>query len=123
MSEKPSKPYYILSAQPSEASKIKDIFSSHNNNIVEMLRNPVGIRDRGWDLRTYDYPRIEQGEYWETSNVRKLIRLFEDGSFILRVLANQDFLGWGKWENEFIKNPIIHIWMILKVIENMQEMT
>jgi hypothetical protein len=112
------KPYYILSVHPTKYCKIKDIFSSQNNSIVKKFQNPGGIRSMGWDLVTNDFPRLEQGEYWEVGGGRKLIRLYEDGTLILRVLANQDFLGWGQYENYFKINPKINSLALIEITYN-----
>lgn len=90
------KPYYILAATPTEPNRIKKIFESGEDSIIEMLQNPDQIRPAGWDLRTYDNPRIIKGEYLEVKNLdRKILNLYEDGTLILRALADSSFLCWG----------------------------
>lgn len=99
-------PFYILAATPVETSKLKRFFESGEDSVISLLQSPGEIRYAGWNLQTFDTPRIIKGEYLEVRNGdRKLIKLYEDGTLILRALADNNFLGWGQDRDSFIKSP------------------
>lgn len=100
------KPLYVLAAAPCEPSRLKGVFESGEGSVMEILKNPGQLRYAGWDLQTLNTPRIIKGECLEVkSGKRKLIRLYEDGTLIVRVPADQSFLGWGQDEDAFMKKP------------------
>jgi len=95
-------PFYILVATPIESSRLNKIFESGDDSIIDLLKNPGRLRRMGWDLETLNTPRIIEGEYLEVKNGdRKLINIYEDGTFILRVASDHTFLGWGRDETVF----------------------
>lgn len=112
------KPYYILAVTPTESNRIKKIFESGEDSIIEMLRNPDQIRYAGWDIRTYDNPRIIKGEYLEVKNQNKTINLYEDGTLILKALADPFFLCWGIDEDKFESNPKLNPLPLIEVTYN-----
>lgn len=92
------KPYYILSATPTELSLLKNLFNSGTGTLNDLLRNPPNIRYGGWDLNTLVSPEIIKGEYLELNGAeRKLLRLYEDGTFVSRFHADGDFLCWSSY--------------------------
>lgn len=57
-------------------------------------------------LQKSDRPRLIKGDYWEVkSSDRKLIRAFYDGSITMKVAGDNSFLGWGRNDENFLKNP------------------
>jgi hypothetical protein len=74
--------------------------------IKELLEHPGELRYAGWDLNTRAQARIVRGEFLEVkSGGRKLIRLYEDGTLIAKVVADHTFLGWAHGEGEFEDHP------------------
>ncbi|HLZ13129.1 MAG TPA: hypothetical protein VKP58_11130 [Candidatus Acidoferrum sp.] len=89
---------------PDEPTTYKDIFSA--GPIQELLERPGELRYAGWDLNTQAKARIIKGEYLElTSGFRKLLRLYEDGTFIVKISAGPDSLAWGQSDQDFETNP------------------
>jgi hypothetical protein len=120
------KPYYILAANPIEPNRIIKMFESGEGSIMGMLQNPDRIRDGGWDLRTYDTPRIVKGEYLEVKNQNKTINLYEDGTLILRALADSSFLCWGIDDAKLNPLPLIEVTFnfvdfYIKLLPNLKE--
>lgn len=101
-----SRPTYILAARPSESRPIPAFFESGRGTVKELLSDPPVFRSSGWDLQTADTPRIIDGEYWGVANGdRKTFHLYEDGTFLSTVLADQEFLGWGRRGKDFEESP------------------
>lgn len=76
---------------------------------MAMLEKPESLRYAGWNLETLDQARIVGAEYLQVVNGdRKLLRLYEDGTFISKALADETFLGWGAYRNEFEQRPRIN---------------
>jgi len=114
-----NKPYYILAAYPTDSNRLKNIFESGDGSIMEMLRNPDQLRHAGWDLRTYDNPSIMKGEYLEVKSLDyKIIKLYEDGTLILRALADSSFLCWGVDDDKFEENPKLNPLPLIEVTYN-----
>lgn len=107
---------YILSATPDQPNRVKNIFhlGPSPRFVSGILEEPGAFRNAGWDMQTLDRARIRNGEFLELRNgPRKTLRLYEDGTFILRGEINGNFLGWSQ-EGEFERNPRLHT---LAVIE------
>ena len=99
-------PLYILSAVPVEPSKISNIFELKENSVSGFMENPGVQRSGGWDLQTLDHAKIIKGEYLEVRNgKRKIINLYEDGTLIYRMAADEEMLGWGRNKSEYEKSP------------------
>jgi len=113
-----SEPFYILAAAPTKPGKLKKIFESGPDSIMNLLQNPGQLRHAGWDLNTYDSPQIIKGEYLEVKDGRKLIRLYEDGTIILRALADNNYLGWGQFEEQFKKFPRLNSIALIELTYN-----
>jgi hypothetical protein len=97
-------PAFLYAMVPLEITAFKDFFDA--GSIRKLLENPGQLRYAGWDLTTSGQARIVKGEYLEIRSAeRKILRLFEDGSFIVRVSAGEDFLSWGQNETNFKQSP------------------
>lgn len=97
-------PHFIYAMAPRGTSSFKNFFEA--GPIRELLEKPGELRYAGWDLNTLDQARIVKGEFLELRNgERKLIRLYEDGSLIVRADASESFLGWGRGEVDFKQKP------------------
>jgi hypothetical protein len=99
-------PLYILAAAPREPARLKNFFESGSSSVKHLLEKPGELRYAGWDLQTLDTARIVKGEYLEVKNGdRKTLNLYEDGTFIMRVAADDRFLGWGENPKAFQTQP------------------
>jgi hypothetical protein len=89
---------------PAQRTAFKGIYET--GPLKKLLEDPGNLRYAGWDLTTGGQARIVKGEYLEIKNAeRKLLRLYEDGSFFVRVAADQDYLAWGRNEENFQRAP------------------
>lgn len=76
---------------------------------MDLLRNPPRFRHAGFDLSIPDIPTPGPDESWEMRWAeRKLLRLHKDGTLVLRVAADESFLGWGQHTEEFRRHPRIN---------------
>ena len=97
-------PHFVYAMVPRGPSAYKNFFEA--GPVHELLEKPGELRYAGWDLNTQDQARIVKGEFLEVrSGERKLIRLYEDGSLIVRADASSSFLGWGRGDVEFKEKP------------------
>lgn len=112
-------PQYILAATPVDRVKFNHFFEAGENSIRSLLEKPGELRFAGWDLQTLDQARIVRGEALEVSNgERKVIRVYEDGTLILRAAINETFLAWGKSREQFLKLPRIHSMALIEITYN-----
>jgi hypothetical protein len=75
-------------------------------DLKKIIEQPGQIRPAGWDLTTRDHARIVSGEYLEVATAeRKRIQVYEDGSILVRVSGDEDFLSWGQNTNNFDQAP------------------
>jgi hypothetical protein len=97
-------PVFVYAMVPAARTSFKSFFDT--GSLGKLLENPGQLRYAGWDLTTLGETRIVKGEYLEIKSAeRKLLRLYEDGSFIVRVSAGEDFLSWGQNEEGFRRSP------------------
>lgn len=90
-------PNFSLIAHPGEPAKLKTIFLDTENSIKRKLENPPVLRYSGWDLETSDRAQIKEGKLIRVKIEEvNIIDLYEDGGMVFCVLANEDFLCWGK---------------------------
>jgi hypothetical protein len=74
--------------------------------LKKVIENPGQLRPSGFDLVTRDRARIIKGQYFEVSSAeRKRIRVYQDGSVIVRVSGDEDFLSWGQNTSTFDISP------------------
>ena len=98
-------PSIIYSAVPEGSTKVRHFLEA--GPVWDLVQEPGELRYAGWSLRTLDRVRIVRGEYLEVSNGdRKVLNLYEDGTFIAKAAADDSFLGWGtRGETEFAESP------------------
>ncbi len=100
---------YILAATPTEPSRLKKFFESGDASVRTLLEHPGQLRYAGWDLQTDDKARIIRGEYLEVkSGDKKILHLYEDGTFIVRAAADETFLAWATSKSRDKKNLRLH---------------
>jgi hypothetical protein len=94
---------------PEKPNRIKDLFREGPNTVARLLESPTSLRSYGWDLQTRDQAHIENGEYLELNHAtRKTLRLYEDGTFLVRGSIDESFLGWARRDEEFSTFPQVH---------------
>jgi len=102
-------PRYILAMTPEQPNRVKGLFHEGPGTVAEVLEQPGSFRYAGWDLQTLDQAHIENGEYLELNNgARKRLRLYEDGTLIVRGSVDEDFLGWAPMDHDFQNHPRVH---------------
>ena len=100
---------YILVMAPEKPNRIEDLFREGPSTVGSLLERPPSMRAYGWDLQTRDQAHIENGEYLELNHgTRKRLRLYEDGTFIVRGSIDESFLGWARRDDEFSAYPQVH---------------
>lgn len=100
-------PIFLYSMVPVEKTAFKHFFEA--GLVKSLLERPGELRYAGWDLATRSEARIVKGQYLEVRSAeRKLIQLYEDGSLLVKVLANQEFLSWGASEESFLQFPCLN---------------
>src|SRR5258708_21094788 len=93
-------PFFIYSMVPVEKTSFKYLFET--GPLKALLENPGELRYAGWDLTTQGQARIVKGHYLELKSAeRKRLQVYEDGSFFVKVSADQDYLSWGVNEETF----------------------
>ncbi len=111
-------PAFVYAMVPIERSSFKNFFDT--GSIRRLLENPGQLRNAGWDLTTSGQARIVKGEYLEIRSAeRKLLRLYEDGSFIVKVSGGGDFLSWGRPPQ---LNPLAIVEFTLNFVNLCQEL-
>jgi hypothetical protein len=108
-----NKPSFALYSIVEPLYKSEEFFNRNNkvtSEALDLLQNPVPIRRMGWNLDTLDYAKIVNGgEAWEVNNgKRKKIRIYRDGSILITAAIDNNFLGWGKNDEQFKESPEIN---------------
>jgi hypothetical protein len=101
------RPSLVLAAAPREPVAFKDFFGSGSNSPRMLLEHPGELRYGGWDMQTLDIARIVKGEYLEVRNGdAKQIQLYEDGTLLAKLAADENFLAWGSKDPDLRLNPL-----------------
>lgn len=110
-------PNFALIAYPERKIELKTIFLSAKSSIKRKLENPPELRYAGWDLATDDRAQIKEGKYIRVRNgERKVIDLYNGGILIFNVLANEDFLSWGRRSDSFKFNTLALIEVVCNFV-------
>ncbi len=89
------------------------------SDLKRIIEHPGQIRHAGWDLTTRDHGRIVNGEYLEVANAeRKRIRVYEDGSILVRVSGDEEYLSWGQSTDTFDKVPRLNTLSLIEFTLN-----
>jgi len=111
------RPVFLYSMTPRDRTAYKQFFES--GALKKIIENPGQIRPTGWDLTTRDRARIVKGEYLEVTNAeRKRIQVYEDGSVLVRVSGDEDFLSWGQNTNNFDQAPRLNTLSLIEFTLN-----
>jgi|GEM_PF-2735038 len=109
-------PVFVLSAIPRESTVFPNFFAKSGPS--RLLENPGELRYAGWDMNTGDQVRIVRAEFLETGNPDwKLLQLYEDGTLIARVPADDKFLAWASTEGRpFWQHPRLNPLALIEFI-------
>jgi hypothetical protein len=111
------RPVFIYSMTPRGRTAYKQFFEP--GDLKKIIEDPGQIRYAGWDLTTRDRARIVNGEYLEVASAeRKRIQVYEDGSVLVRVSGDEDFLSWGQNTNHFDQAPRLNTLSLIEFTLN-----
>jgi hypothetical protein len=114
---KTQRPVFVYSMTPRDRTSYKHFFEL--GPLKALLENPGQLRGSGWDLLTHDKARIVRGEYLElTSAERKRIQVYEDGSVLVRVSGDEDFMSWGQNTKNFDDAPRLNTLALIEFTLN-----
>lgn len=115
-------PLFILGAAPTTKVEVQDFFNE-NNPFAKLLKEPPYLRYMGWNMLTFDHPKIIDGQAWEVRNGdRKTFRFYRDGSLVAVVYADNSFLGWGQTDEEFQNNPKLNPLAVIEYVYEFVEL-
>ena len=114
---KTDRPVFIYSMTPHGRTAYKQFFEP--GDLKKIIEDPGQIRYAGWDLTTRDRARIVKGEYLEVASAeRKRIRVYEDGTVLVRVSGDEDFLSWGQNTKNFGQAPRLNTLSLIEFTLN-----
>jgi hypothetical protein len=88
-------PYYVLAASVPPGNRVKGFHQDDGHAPCRILDRVESFRATGFDVSTGDYSKMVD-DHWEVRNGdRKLLELYQDGTLLFRVRADEAFLGWG----------------------------
>lgn len=88
-------PYFVLAASTPPGNRVRGFHQDDGNAPCRILDHVEPFRYAGFDVSTGDYAKLVD-DHWEVrSSDRKLLELFQDGTLLFRVRADEEFLGWG----------------------------
>jgi hypothetical protein len=111
------RPVFIYSMTPRGRTAYRQFFEP--GDLKKIIEDPGQIRNAGWDLTTRDHARIVNGEYLEVASAeRKRIRVYEDGSVLVRVSGDEDYLSWGQNSQAFDQAPRLNTLSLIEFTLN-----
>ncbi len=111
-----STPFYVLAAAAEPASRLKGFFREGRSSPGWLLTEPIPFRYAGFDVSIGSIAQLSDGDRWEAQRGdRKLIQLYQDGTLIFRVRADQGFLGWGQSVVGFAQQPALNPVAVVEV--------
>jgi hypothetical protein len=88
-------PFYFVAASLPPGNRIKHFHHTDGSGPGRLLDHPKQFRYAGFDVSTGSVAALVD-DHWEVrSGDRKLLSLYQDGTLIFRVRADEEFLGWG----------------------------
>jgi hypothetical protein len=111
------RPVFIYSMTPRDRTAYKQFFEP--GDLKKIIEDPGQIRNAGWDLTTGERARIVNGEYLEVASAeRKRIRVYDDGSVLVRVSGDEDYLSWGQNADTFDQAPRLNTLSLIEFTLN-----
>ncbi len=111
------RPVFIYSMTPRDRTAYKQFFEP--GDLRKIIEDPGQIRNAGWDLTTRERARIVNGEYLEVASAeRKRIRVYDDGSVLVRVSGDEDYLSWGQNSHTFDQAPRLNTLSLIEFTLN-----
>lgn len=99
-------PWYVLAASVPAGNRIRRFFDRDADSPAYILEQPPTFRWGGFDLRTLDTARFVAEDCLEVRNgERKVLQLYQDGTFVTRAAADASFLGWPMDDDDFARAP------------------
>jgi hypothetical protein len=99
------RPRYVIAASVPTGNRITRFHGYEEGSVASLLMHPPTFRRGGFDVSVLDAVRPGPEDSLEVGGDRKLLRLYQDGTVILRVAADQEFLGWGVEQRDFVRFP------------------
>ncbi len=82
-------------------------WSDSQSELIKALETPPTLRRSGWGLDTGKRSRIIKGELRQAIDEGyKILDLYRDGTLVFGVIAEKDFLTWGRIENDLRINSL-----------------
>lgn len=104
-----SRPIYIIGASVPPGNRIRHFFDSGPDGGSFLLMNIDRFRSGSFDVAIPTSPQEGPDNSLEMEwPDRKSLRLYQDGTLLFRVAADQEFLGWGAEPHEFARWPRIN---------------
>src|SRR5262245_32295495 len=99
-------PAYVISASVPPGNRVKRFHSDRSDGARSLLIDAEQLRYAGFDLRMNASPNMTADGAWAVKRGnRKGLRLYQDGTLILRAAADDSFLGWGVNPDTFESTP------------------
>lgn len=105
------RPVYLIGASVPPGNRIKSFYKPDDQGALFLLKstNRNRFRNGSFDIAIPDEPKDGPENslqlQWED---RKLLRLYQDGTLLFRAAADEEFLGWGASQEEFLQRPRIN---------------
>ena len=114
-----ARPIFIIATAPYERAKIKNLLDPAPGGVIDLMKKPSQIRSSGWDMRIYENPKIQDGQYLE-ANVGgdKVIKVHDDGTCILQAAADSEYLGWGQGADKWAEKPVVNTLAFTELVLN-----
>jgi hypothetical protein len=102
-------PFYLLVAAPATATRLRSFAREGSDSPGWLLTQPPVIRHAGFDTSTRDVAQLVGGERWEAQyGDRKVLRLYQDGSLLFRMRADEEFLAWALQSRAHYGEPTLN---------------
>lgn len=106
-------PQYVLAATVPDGNRVMRFWGEPGQDAGWLLANPPTFRRTGFDTSTGDVPRLGPDNSVEVGGGRQLLRLYQDGTLLFRVPADDDFLAWA--ESDFQQFPRLNPVAVVEV--------
>lgn len=117
-------PYLTVAATVPEGNRLVRFHACDGGGVAAWLANPARFRPAGFDVAIPAYPvQGPDGCLEQQWGDRKQIRLYQDGTLIVRVRADHEFLGWGLEPRDFARFPRLNPVAVLEFLASVAHLT